>query len=158
MLNKRIVMYGIFIAIMTCLFAENNFRNLFERYEHLYVDTPKKEVNLNEWIGSDGALFYFENKNPKNRGNYYQLIFFGFMQKVHYTCIQEDQTWFIYEEYFKYQEPYTTENAEITELYYKVENAGVSCFDKHSNLIEPTGMIFYFENNKVVRITCFTHI
>lgn len=120
------------------MFAENNFRDLFQRYERLYADTPKKEVNLNQAIARDGALFYFENKNPQKQGNYYQLMFFGFMQKVHYTLIHEGQTWFIYEEYFMYQEPYTTENAEITERYYKAQNGRISCFDKHSNLIENT--------------------
>ena len=138
MLNKRIFGYVIFIAVMTCLFAQNDFRDLFERYERLYTGTAKKEVNLNEAIGKDGALFYFENKNPQKQGNYYQLMFFGFIQKVHYTLIHKGQTWCIYEEYFMYKEPYTTENAEITERYYKVENGRISCFDKHSNLIENT--------------------
>jgi len=138
MLNKRIFSYVIFIIIMTCVFAQNDFRDLFQRYERLYAGTQKKEVNLNEAIGKDGALFYFENKNPQKQGNYYQLMFFGFMQKVHYTLIHEGQTWFIYEEYFMYKEPYTTENAEITELYYKSENGRTGCFDKHSNLIENT--------------------
>lgn len=138
MLKKRIFSYGIFIVMMTCLFAQNDFRNLFARYESLYAGTPKKEVNLNEEIGRDGVLFYFENKNPQKQGNYYQLMFFGSMQKVHYTFIHEGSTWFIYEEYFMYEQPYTTENAEITELYYKVENGRIGCFDTHSNSIAHT--------------------
>ncbi|MGI5174447.1 hypothetical protein H0R92_12730 [Treponema sp. OMZ 840] len=138
MLNKRVVSYVIFIVMMTCVFAENGFRGLFERYEKLYADKPEKELNLNKLIGRDGVLFYFENKNPQKQGNYYQLMFFGSMQKVHYTFIHEGTTWFIYEEYFMYQERYTTENAKITERYYKVENGRISCFDKRSNSIENT--------------------
>lgn len=138
MLHKRIFSYGIFIVMMTCLLAQNDFRNLFERYERLYVGTPKKEVNLNKLIGRDGVLFYFENKNPQKQGNYYKLWAFGTMYQVRYTLIDEVTTWFIYEKYYRYEQPYTTENAEITERYYKVENGRISCFDTHSNSIENT--------------------
>ena len=138
MLHKRIFTYGIFIAVMTCLLAQNNFQDVFERYQQLYTDKAQKEFNLNDLIGKDGALFYFENKNPQKQGNYYKLMFFGSMQQVHYTFIHEGATWFIYEKYYRYEQPYTTENAEITERYYKVENGRIGCFDTHSNSIENT--------------------
>ncbi len=138
MLHKRIFSYGIFIVMMTCLLAQNDFRNLFERYERLYVDTPKKEVNLNKLIGRDGVLFYFENKNQQKHGNYYKLWAYCTMYQDRYKLIDEVTTWFIYEKYYRYEQPYTTENAEITERYYKVENGRISCFDTHSNSIENT--------------------
>ena len=133
--NKKILFAGIFIFVLCYSFAQNDVRELFRRYAAEYADKPKKEISPVE-TGRDGVLFCFDNAGTKKWGSYYKLNFFGSMRKVEYTVIDESAVRYIHEKLYTYQESYTTENAEIIDLYYEMRNDRIVSFDSQGRIIK----------------------
>ena len=135
MWNKKILFAGIFVFVMFYSLAQNNVRDIFQRYAVEYADKPKKEIPLAE-TGRDGVLFCFDNTDAEKTGVYYRLNLFGSMGQVEYTVIDEDVVVYIHEKLYKYQEPYTTEKAEIIDLYYEIKNGRIVSFDSQGRIIK----------------------
>lgn len=133
--NKKILFAGIFISVLFYGFAQNNVRDIFQRYAAVYTGTPKEEVSLAE-SGRDGVLFCFSDKNSENLGRYYKLRFFGSMGQVEYVVIDEGTVRYIHETQYTYRERYSPKNAQITEVYYEIAADRVVSFDSQGRILK----------------------
>lgn len=133
--NKKILFAGIFIFVLFYGFAQNNVRDIFQRYAVEYADKTKKEIPLAE-SGRDGVLFCFSDKNSENLGHYYKLRFFGSMGQVEYVVIDEGTVRYIHETQYTYRERYSPKNAQITEVYYEINGDRVVSFDLQGRMIK----------------------
>ena len=133
--NKKILFAGIFISVLFYALAQNNVRDIFQRYAVEYVDKTKKEIPLAE-SGRDGVLFCFSDKNSENFGRYYKLSLFGSMGQVEYVVIDEGAVQYIHETLYTYRKRYSLENAQITDLYYEIAADRVVSFDSQGRVLK----------------------